>query len=543
MKGRYRTLTFALILGVTLLAAWFVVTIAAQELTPPYVVATVDTGTRSHPQTTAVDTARGYAYILDELGKLWIFQGTEITEVLNIGSQPNIGVDPGGYAYVTSNAGDPIRIIEGTTALPQTVDLGNGTGKVETDEVAVLPTNHYAYVLLPEDDKVAVLQGTTVLHSGIPVGDNPTDVAVNPMTGLVYVVNQNSNNVSVLSGLAVTETISVGTFPSAVDVDPTSGYVYVSNSLSNTISVLQGTVEVAVVPVGEAPGEISVNPSSGRAYVINTGSQYDPGSLSVLDGPTHVTDIDVGEYPRAIDVDPLSGYIYVVGGLGSGGTVAVVSDTLLVETFLPVGHSPRDVAVDPYADRGLGYVSLYQASGGRELGQVVIMGRTLASQAVIDPDDPTPTQMTCQALNDLTVEIFIPAGAFTETTTLLCTGWEPSTGPDYVFAGQGFLLKAYRNGQYQPGLAFEKSITLAISYPAPLPVNVPEDELLLRVRDSLASDWTTEGMSAPQFDFSTDLVTTTVTRLPELAQDGYALIAPKPSPNVYLPLIMRRSAR
>jgi len=76
----------------------------------------------------------------------------------------------------------------------------------------------------------------------IPVGTDPFAVAVNPVTGTVYVVNAGSNSVSVISGRTdtVTATIPVGSEPLAVAVNPVTGTVYVANEISGTVSVILG---------------------------------------------------------------------------------------------------------------------------------------------------------------------------------------------------------------------------------------------------------------------------------------------------------------
>ena len=57
----------------------------------------------------------------------------------------------------------------------------------------------------------------------IAAGSGPDAVAVNPATNMVYVVNSNSNNVSVINGATnATSTVSVGYTPTAIAVNPTS---------------------------------------------------------------------------------------------------------------------------------------------------------------------------------------------------------------------------------------------------------------------------------------------------------------------------------
>ncbi len=527
MKGTLRQTGWALLLALLGGAALTVMVVMAATLTPPYVIAVRDTGENSHPARVAVDPG-GYAYVLDQLGKVWIFSGTEITGSLNINAS-DIGVDPGRYVYLTSRvSANPVRVLSGKE-LVGTVDLEAAAGAV-----AVLTTTEIAYVALPDVGEVARLGGAEELEPRITVGITPTAIAANPTTGYVYVANRGSDSVSVIQDAEVVATLEVDAQPSAIAINPVDGYVYVANSYSGTVSVLEGTALVTTLNVGVAPSDIAINTRTGLAYVVNGGSIADPGSLTVIEPGTWVTtSTDVGDYPRAVAVNSHSGYIYVVGGQGSAGTVSVLSETLVIETFLPVGHTPRDVAVDPVQD--LGYVPLYKA-GMQNVGRVVILGRTEASTVVVPPDGTEETVLACEGVAGLPVTVRVPPQAVAETITLLCSPWEPDPGPDYLFAGQGFLLKAYRYGVHQPGFEFASPITLEMVYPSPLPGGGAEDELLLISGDP-SSGWREEGLTLAARHPALDRIDYTLTMLPDLAQSGYALVTPRRG--VYLPLVLR----
>src|SRR5208282_3838279 len=73
----------------------------------------------------------------------------------------------------------------------------------------------------------------------VPVGSDPTSVAVNPATNQIYVANSGSNTVSVISPAnAVMATVGVGLEPSSAAVNSTTGYIYVANYGSNTVSAI-----------------------------------------------------------------------------------------------------------------------------------------------------------------------------------------------------------------------------------------------------------------------------------------------------------------
>ncbi len=511
------------------LSVALVVTVLAVTKTPPYVVAVQDTGTNSHPDKVAVDPVRGLAYVLDELGKVWIFDGLSITGTLNLNAS-DIGVDPGRYAYLTSDAGNPVRVLEGT-ALVGEVDVG-----VPTRQVAVLTTTHDVYVTT-DITKVLVLNGTSPAIT-ITLGMTPTAIAANPTTGYVYVAHKDYDQVSVIQGTTVVTTLLVGDFPSHIAVNPQNGYIYVANAGNNTVTVLQGTAVDTTIDVGVSPGDIAINTTTGLAYVVNHGSPItptDPGSMTVITPTTwEKKTLDVGDNPRAVDVNSNSGYIYVVGGQDVVGTVSVLSTTLVVETFLPVGHSPRDIAVDPRSD--LGYASLYKTGN---VGRVIILGRTEASSIIVEPGNPEVTPFDCLGEDDKPITILLPPNAVTETVTLLCWPWEADTEPNYAFAGQGFFLKAYHHGSHRPGLGFQPPLKVGVSYPN-LSGNLQEEDLTL-ITGSPTSDWIDDSpdMHLLAHDLQQNTITYTLDALPVLSQDGYALVVPRSL--IYLPLVLRNA--
>src|SRR2546427_7756009 len=73
----------------------------------------------------------------------------------------------------------------------------------------------------------------------VPVGPSPFALAFDPMNGDVYVANEGSHTVSVISGSSntVVATVTVGSSPQGVAFDPTNGDVYVANFNSRTVSV------------------------------------------------------------------------------------------------------------------------------------------------------------------------------------------------------------------------------------------------------------------------------------------------------------------
>jgi YVTN family beta-propeller protein len=117
----------------------------------------------------------------------------------------------------------------------------------------------------------------------IAVGDDPVDVAVNPVRDEVYVVNRGSGTVSVIDAVRnrVTATIGVHREPASISVDAKGERAYVANAGSNNVSALDlvRRREVGAVGVGESPGLVRVSPDGATLVVTNRAS----GSVSIVD--------------------------------------------------------------------------------------------------------------------------------------------------------------------------------------------------------------------------------------------------------------------
>ncbi|MCD4738741.1 MAG: YncE family protein [Anaerolineae bacterium] len=528
MRKLYKISGIAIMLAI-LTGMLFVFTVSAGEKTPPYVVAMKSTGDSSNPSRVAVDAITRLAYVLDTQYKLWIFEDADDPTFIAMGRPVEIAVDPGHYIYVTSDIPhNPVSIVHGTEKFG-TIPLGIRAAGA----VAVLTSTHRAYAALPDDNVVVVLDGSSLtITSEITVGQNPVAIAANPSNDQVYVVNRDDHTVSIIKNGMVIYTATVGITPTHVAVNPVTNYAYVSNSGDNTVTVIAGDTHATnTIAVGDEPGDIAINTRLGDVYVINEGTI---GSLSVLRDTTLLQTKSLPDSPRAVDVNPATGYIYVVGGEDDAGTITVLSATLASETYVPIGHAPHDIAVLPGTEGDLAYAAMYKGTGGDDEGRVVILGRSEATRVILE--NGKPATMICDGVNALSITLQIPAQTITENVDLICSAWEPNTQPHYQFAGQGFILKAYQQGQHRAGFEFMPVITMGVNYPQPHPASL-ETELELRLGVP-GGDWTTAGITLISPPAHNKL-TVTLRHLPADSLAGYAIVIP--GTFIYLPLIMRNA--
>src|SRR2546426_867858 len=187
--------------------------------------------------------------------------------------------------------------------------------------------------------------GVGTIVATVPVGNGPWGVGYDSGNGYVYVANEGSYNVSVISDTTVVATVPVGTLPCGIVYDSGNGYVYVANSYSNNVTVISGTTVVATISVGVLPCGVAYDSGNGYVYVANGNSK----NVSVISGTTVVATIPVENVPVGVGYDSGNGYVYVANSYSNN--VTVISGTTVVAT-IPVGNLPRGVGYD----NGHGYV-------------------------------------------------------------------------------------------------------------------------------------------------------------------------------------------
>lgn len=187
-----------------------------------------------------------------------------------------------------------------------------------------------------------VIDGTTnTIVNNLSLGTGSQNVAVNPVTNMIYMTHDSTNTVSVINGSTdkVISTLAVGTFPTGVAVNPITNMIYVSNE-SGGVSVINGTknIVMSTIPVGNGPTGIAVNPVTNKIYVTNTNDN----SVSVIDGKdnTVLATMPIGNSPSFVDVNPTTNMIYV-GNLISQ-SISVIDGSTPITSVAP--SSPQNLS-------------------------------------------------------------------------------------------------------------------------------------------------------------------------------------------------------
>jgi len=173
------------------------------------------------------------------------------------------------------------------------------------------------------------------------------DIAINQISGDVYITNEQSNNVSVLRDMKFAGNIATGKWPINVESDPRSDTVYVSN-IHSGISVLNRGVISAQIPPYYEPYSITVNPVNNYTYVTDLNHP-----ISIIRGTEKIMDLFVPDFNEqsirwqlASGYDKLTGLTYFASW--QHGVITVVDGTEVVDQFPFHGEGAKDLIIDPY---------------------------------------------------------------------------------------------------------------------------------------------------------------------------------------------------
>jgi len=284
----------------------------------------------------------------------------------------------------------------------------------------------------------------------------PTDIAVNPRTGYVYIIDYD-NRVGVLKELeqaAVLE-MELGASTNDLAVDEDRNWVYVVNKYGDSIAVIRDTEIVAIIEAaGRQPEKVAVEPNSGWAYVVGPYRKEPPhgeqpvveGHVTVLNGPELVGAISLSDVAtRHVVADPVSGYVYVAGwqatddspiGEAIKGVIVVLEgleEIARLETLLPVN------ALDVHPDTGEVYASgadqqLYRFKQGELLDTIKVMeGNGSIRNLRVHPTTGDVylvawgTQTEAIVVRGMKVIARVPIGSSSLKTTI-----DPMTGNVYI---------------------------------------------------------------------------------------------------------------
>lgn len=266
------------------------------------------------------------------------------------------------YFYVDNVEPGSISVYKGTCTLIYTISL---PAYAQPRGNAYDPSNNYIYVADTYLNQLYVISGTKVIQTitsttyyGLASLDGPWGVAYDPAggfyggSGTIVVTNNVGNTIALFATPApatgstlLFDVMPVGACPSGVVYDPFFNQVMVTNLCSDNVTAIDGTiftVDAAGIPVGKDPQGIAYDPSTEDVYVANSGGK----NVTVISDDTVVKSIKVGSGPIDVAFDQSNLHLYVVNYVS--GTVSVIGLTNKVTSTitLPTDAEPVGVAWD-----------------------------------------------------------------------------------------------------------------------------------------------------------------------------------------------------
>ena len=269
----------------------------------------------------------------------------------------------------------PIRTPRATLRVVATATL---PGNSNSTNIAVDANRNRVYVLSLDGLLSTLDTSTNAVLSSVRVGELADGLAVDPLTGRLYVYFSRSQgtfsggSLSVIDGpsntvITTIDATSKDPFGTGgIAVNPTTGCVYVGDFMSKVAVVDAATnLVLGSVPVDGQPVAIAVD-TTNRVFVATAGPT---NRVVVIDGRTNavVDRFVVPDTPRAIAVSPVTGRIYVTTGVGTIDARLTVHDgaTFRIVKILTVMNRPNQIVVDPVANR------IYVANVGSDTVSVI----------------------------------------------------------------------------------------------------------------------------------------------------------------------------
>ncbi|MGB6429427.1 MAG: Ig-like domain repeat protein [Candidatus Acidiferrales bacterium] len=378
------------------------------------------------PYAVAVNPVTNKIYVANQnAGSVTVIDGATNNIVsVSTGSSPDaIAVDPvTNQIYVANLGSGTVTVIDGPTNATTTLTLPAGSAP---NAIAVDAATNIVFVA----DEIAGTGSVTIINGAsdtpavtaavatsliLAAGSEPTSLAVDPVTDLVYVATQNggAGGVTIVNGASnsLSGTVVTGSGPVAVAVNPITNTIYVANQGGNSVTVINGSTDgTTSVPVGSSPAAVAVNPVSNVIYVANSGGA---GSVSVISGATNsvsatISGAGIGPSPSAMAVNATTNEIYVANYSNSNGSVSAISGaTNAVTATLTTSAGPHAVAVNSTMDK------IYVADLGTNIVTVIDGATNTPTLATVGSDplagaaDPATNQVYVANFGSQSVTVF-----------------------------------------------------------------------------------------------------------------------------------------
>ena len=178
----------------------------------------------------------------------------------------------------------------------------------------------------------------------------PSDMDFSSYSGLLYVTNRDTKNISVIRGTEFLGNIPTPNWPNFIGTDPESDRVTISNMMGG-ISFLNGAENTGHIPAYGEAYYVTVNPVNDYTYITDL-----RGPVTVIRGSERVKDLAMPYFDGqsigwqlTADYDRITGLTFFAST--ERGVMTVVDGTEVVDQFDFKGRGASDMIIDSH--RGL----------------------------------------------------------------------------------------------------------------------------------------------------------------------------------------------
>lgn len=281
------------------------------------------------------------------------------------------------------------------TPLPVGPTSNPYSNAISPDGKAMLLINNGANTLVKVD-----LPSWTV-GAPLPVGTDPTVVAISPDGSTAYVADGSGKAVHVVDLKTMQIVGSPIDLPGetwGVAFAPSGKIAYVTDETNNVVHVIDTQTRQIVgapIPAGEEPINVAFTPDGKRALVTN-GESDDVTVIDVTSG-TKQTDIKVGEFPWEAAITPDGRRAFVTNYQEETVSVIDLQTNAVVGPAIKVGSEPYGVAITPngrsayVANYGDKSVSVIDTASNQVTPTIPLPGTGVWLLAIAPDQSPVPS--------------------------------------------------------------------------------------------------------------------------------------------------------
>lgn len=306
-----------------------------------------------------------------------------------------------GLGYTVARSDEVLVAFDLATGATTGTQVPTGSGP---QGIAVSADGSTVVVAAYGDDEVEFYDAATLALVASVSLVAPTVIAINPVSGFMYVSQEVVNQISIIdpTSRTVTGAFATGGAVNAMAFTPDGTTLLAVETLSSAIEMFDqtGTQIGSPIALGANPNAVVVTPDGITAYVSATfQNKIIEINLTTLTQTNH----SVGNLPLGIAVSPDGGYLWVPL-MGAGQVQVFALPAFTAETTIPVPGNPSVIVFAPGMD--ILYVTAQIAStltGISTLDRSVVLTEAIAggpfAMALCPLVKPVPVTTTTVAVD------------------------------------------------------------------------------------------------------------------------------------------------